>query len=49
MRDHYAWFLRTYDALPLEIMRADAARCVYMVDTCLLQSWSAYSSLDTLG
>ena len=49
MRDHYAWFLLTYDALPLEIMRADAARCMYMVGTCLLQRQPACSSLDTLG
>ena len=49
VRDHYPWFLRTYNTLPLEIMRADAARCMYMVDTCLFQHWPACSSLDTLG
>ena len=25
--EHYPWFLDTYDALPKDIMRADAVRC----------------------
>lgn len=30
VRQHYPWFLRLYDALPKPIMRADAARYLYM-------------------
>lgn len=30
LQEHYPWFLRTYDALPKPIMRADAIRPFYM-------------------
>lgn len=30
VKHHYPWFLRLYDALPKPIMRADAARYLYM-------------------
>ena len=30
MEDYYPWFLDTYDALPLPIMKADAVRICYM-------------------
>ena len=29
--EHYPWFLRTYDALPKSIMRADAVRTARLV------------------
>lgn len=30
LEEHYPWFLKTYDALPKPIMRADAIRSFYM-------------------
>ena len=30
VEDYYPWFLDTYDALPLPIMKADAVRLCYM-------------------
>ena len=30
IKDHYAWFLDTYEALPKPVMKADSARYLYM-------------------
>ena len=30
IKDHYAWFLDTYESLPKPVMKADSARYLYM-------------------
>lgn len=30
VKEHYPWFLDTYDSLPKPVMKADASRYLYM-------------------